>query len=64
MYMNLFKPTTFTWEQLGLLKWGVLLIGIAIGAEWPDAFTPYVLPLVVVGLILCIPPALAWVREH
>lgn len=62
--MNLFKPTTFTWEQLGLLKWGVLLIGIAIGAEWPGAFSPYLLAIVIVGLILCTPPALAWIKEH
>jgi hypothetical protein len=62
--MNLFKPTMFTWKQLGSLKWGVLFIGIAIGAQWPDFFTPYVLILVIIGLILCIPPALAWFGEH
>jgi hypothetical protein len=62
--MKLFTATTFTWEQLGLLKWGVLFIGIAIGAEWPDAFAPYVLAFVIIGLLFCIPPALAWLREH
>jgi hypothetical protein len=62
--MNLFTPTTFTWEQLGLLKWGVLLIGIAIGAWWPDIFSPYAVWLVVLGLIFCIPPARVWLREH
>lgn len=62
--MNLFKPTTFTWGQLGLLKWGVLLIGIAIGAHWSSVFTTYTLALVIAGLLLCIPSALAWFREH
>ncbi|MHB8660772.1 MAG: hypothetical protein ACYC75_02440 [Minisyncoccota bacterium] len=62
--MNIFKSTTFTWGQLGLLKWGVFLIGIAIGAEWPGIFSTYVFVLVIIGLIFCIPPALAWFSEH
>ncbi len=62
--MNIFKPTTFSWEQLGLLKWGTLFIGVAIGAYWPEIFAPYALALVIIGLILCISPALAWFKER
>jgi hypothetical protein len=62
--MNIFKPTTFTWKQLGLLKWGTLLIGVAIGAEWSDVFSPYVLTIAIIGIILCIPPTITWFKEH
>ncbi|MDE1944385.1 MAG: hypothetical protein KGI78_04440 [Patescibacteria group bacterium] len=62
--MNLFKPTTFTWEELGLFKWGIFLIGIAAGAEWWETFAPYVWWLLAIGLALCIPPGIAWFNEH
>ena len=62
--MNFFTPTTFTWKQLGLFKWGIFLIGIAAGAYWPNLFSPYALALLVVGLALTIPAGFAWLREH
>jgi len=62
--MNIFKPTTFTWEQLGLFKWGIFLIGIAAGAMWPAVFSKYVWVLFVLGLILCISPTITWLKEH
>lgn len=62
--MNIFKSTTFNWKQLGLLKWAVLLIGIAIGAAWSDIFSPYILVLIILGLILSIPPARVWLRAE
>ena len=62
--MNIFKPTTFTWSQLGSLKWASIFMGIAIGATWPNVFAPYAIALFVVGLALAIPPGIAWLREH
>jgi len=62
--MNIFKPTTFTWEQLGLLKWAVLFIGIAIGGHWSGFFAQYALWLFILGLILSIYPAIAWFNKH
>ncbi|MGH7175443.1 MAG: hypothetical protein ACREGR_03750 [Minisyncoccia bacterium] len=62
--MNLFKPTTFTWGQLYEFKWAIFLIGIAVGAEWPGIFSPYALVIFILGLILAIPPTIAWFREH
>jgi hypothetical protein len=58
--MNIFSPTTFTWWQLGLLKWAVLLIGIAVGALWPAVFAPYAAILTVVGLIISIYLGIVW----
>lgn len=61
--MNIFKSTTLTWWQLGLLKWAVLAIGIAVGAEWAEVFTPYTLVLVVAGLVVSLYLALVWAKH-
>ena len=47
--MKLFKTTTLTWWQLGLLKAAVLSLSVAIGATWSEFFLPYVGLLVTVG---------------
>ncbi len=60
--MNIFKSTNFTWWQLGMLKWAVLFIGIAIGATWPDLFSKYVVLLLVVGLVLSAYLGVVWFR--
>ena len=62
-YMNLFKSTTLTWWQLGLLKWAVLCIGIAIGAHWSTMFVPYAVAFVAVGLALSCYLGLMWVKN-
>lgn len=62
--MNIFTPTTFSWEELGIFKWAVFLIGIAVGAAWPSIFAPYALSIFIAGLLLSIPPAVVWFREH
>ncbi len=62
--MNIFKPTTFTWGQLYEFKWAIFLIGIAIGAFWQKIFAPYAAWIFILGLLLCIPPAIVWFREH
>ena len=46
-HMNLFKTFTLKWWQGGLFKWGMLGLGIAIGAYWHDFFGDY-LPILVV----------------
>ncbi|CAN5711124.1 hypothetical protein BH11PAT2_BH11PAT2_08770 [soil metagenome] len=61
--MNIFKSTNFTWWQLGLLKWAVLFIGIAIGATWPEVFAPYASLLVVVGLVISLYLVIVWYRN-
>ncbi len=60
--MNIFKSTQFTWWQLGLLKWAVLFIGIAIGATWPEVFARYATILLVVGLLMSVYLGVIWLR--
>jgi hypothetical protein len=61
--MNIFKSTRFTWYQLGLLKWAVLFIGIAIGAYWPEVFAPYVMALLIIGILISVYLIFVWIRS-
>jgi hypothetical protein len=61
--MNIFKSTRFTWYQLGLLKWAVLFIGIAIGAYWPEVFAPYVMTLLIIGILISVYLIFVWIRS-
>lgn len=61
--MNIFKSTTFTWWQLGMLKWAVLCIGVAIGAKWSAVFIPYGTLLAVIGLVLSLYLGVVWFKN-
>lgn len=50
--MKIFKSYTFAWWQMGVFKLALLAIGIAIGATWSQAFLPYTIALVVIGVVL------------
>lgn len=50
--MRIFKNYTFAWWQIGLFKIGLLLVGIAIGAYWPEVFAEYILHILIVGIVL------------
>lgn len=39
--MNIFKPTTLLWWQVGIVKVCLLSLGVLVGASWPDLFLPY-----------------------
>jgi len=45
--MNIFKTFTLKWWQGALFKWGVLVLGIAVGAYGHDFFSSY-LPLLII----------------
>ncbi len=48
---------------MAILKLAVLFIGVAIGANWPQAFVAYTLPLVVAGLVFGIYLAAVWYKR-
>ncbi len=62
--MDIFKQTVFTWWQVGLLKWAVFLIGIAVGATWPEIFAQYTRACLVVGLIFSAYVGYVWFRQR
>lgn len=49
--MNIFKTFTLKWWQTGLLKLGMLALGIAIGAYWHDVVGGYLLILIAVAAV-------------
>lgn len=61
--MNIFKPTTLTWWQVGMFKWAVFLIGIAVGATWPEIFAKYAVTFLVIGLLLSIYLTKVWLTN-
>jgi hypothetical protein len=61
--MNIFKPTTLTWWQVGMLKWAVFLIGIAVGSTWPEIFAKYTVTFLVIGLLLSIYLTKVWLTN-
>jgi hypothetical protein len=44
--MNPFKTFTLKWWQGGLFKWGMLALGIAVGAYWHNLFGSF-LPILI-----------------
>jgi hypothetical protein len=44
--MNISKTFTLKWWQGGLFKWGMLALGIAIGAYWHEYFISYLCNLI------------------
>lgn len=61
--MNIFKSSTFTWYEIGALKWAVFLIGIAVGAKWAGVFLPNALWLLIAGLALSAYVGFVWVKQ-
>ena len=61
--MNLFKTFTLKWWQTGLFKWGMLALGIAIGAYWRNFFGGYLLTLIVVAAVSLAYVAYVWWKQ-
>lgn len=61
--MKIFKTYQCRWWEIGMLKVAVVLIGIAIGATWPEVFAPYAGYFAVLGVILGIYLAFAWLKD-
>ncbi len=61
--MTIFSSTTFTWYQLGALKWAVFLIGLAAGATWPKIFAQYAVYFLVLGILLSLYVGVVWFKQ-
>lgn len=61
--MTIFKNYTFSWKQMAVFKICLLCIGVAVGSHWHDAFAPYVVLLLVAGLILGLYLALVAMKQ-
>lgn len=61
--MKIFESTTLTWWQVGLLKWAVFLIGIAVGATWPEIFARFTTIFLVIGILLSLYLFKVWLKN-
>ncbi len=50
--MNPFHDYSFKWWQVSILKFAVLLFGIAIGAYWADFFNDLLVFIIVLAVVL------------
>ncbi len=62
--MNIFKSTTFTWWQVGALKWSVFCIGIAVGVYWHEYLAQYLISLAGIGAVLAVYITYIWVKQR
>ncbi len=59
----MFKPITFTWWQMGLLKLSMIAFGIILGVYFREFFLPWI---VIVTLVFALPAVYllqVWWRE-
>ena len=49
--MTIFKSFTLKWWQGVLFKWGMLALGIAVGAYWHVFFGTLLVPLLVLAVV-------------
>jgi hypothetical protein len=61
--MKIFESTTLTWWQVGMLKWAVFLIGISVGATWPETFSPFITAFLVIGILLSLYLFKVWLKN-
>ena len=61
--MNIFQDFTLTWWQAGIFKWGMFLLGIAVGAYWPAFFGTYIPFLLVAAAVLLACITTVWLKQ-
>ncbi len=62
--MPLFKPVTFTWWQVGLLKLSLRSLGVVGGATWPGVFVDWRDLLVVLFGVPAFYGSSVWLNQH
>jgi hypothetical protein len=61
--MNIFKTFTLTWWQSSLFKFGLIGLGIIVGAYWHDLFAAYFVPIGVVAAICLVYVTYVWWKQ-
>ncbi len=61
--MNILKTFTLKWWQGGLFKWGMLALGIAIGAYWHEYFIGYLRELIVFAVVSLAYVTYVWAKQ-
>ena len=61
--MNLFKSITLKWWQTGVFKWGMLAVGIAVGAYWHSLFGGFLPELIGIAAVCLGYITVVWLRQ-
>jgi hypothetical protein len=61
--MKLFKTKIWSWLDIVLLKWGVLLIGMVAGALLPDFIISHVWMILLAAFIVLIKPSIDYFKD-
>ncbi len=61
--MGLLKTKVWTWYDIGLLKWCVLLFGMVAGALLHEYVRQYIWLILAVAVLLAVRPTLAYFRH-
>jgi hypothetical protein len=61
--MKLLRTKIWSWYDIGLLKWSVLLFGIIVGAYFHDFVMQHVLAILIAAVLLVIRPAIAYFKD-
>jgi hypothetical protein len=61
--MNLFKTLTLKWWQISIFRFGMLTLGIAIGAYWHALFGGYLLFLIIFSALSLAYVAYVWWKQ-
>ncbi len=49
--MHVFRSYTFSWLQIGIFKFAMITIGLAIGAYWHELVREYIRAIVVIAIV-------------
>jgi len=61
--MKLLRTKIWSWCDIGLLKWSVLLFGMIVGAYFHDFVMRYVWVILIAAVLLAIRPAIAYYKD-
>lgn len=61
--MKIFKTVPMSTWEVGMVKFTVGSIGIAIGATWPNIFAPYATILFVAGILVGLYILYVWANK-
>lgn len=61
--MRIFKTGSYTWWQVGLLKFALLCFGVVIGAHWSFVFLPYTSILLGFGVVAGVYLSVVWLKQ-
>ena len=61
--MKIFKNVPMNTWEIGMVKFAVGFIGIAIGTTWADIFAPYATIMFVAGLLVGLCIVYIWAKK-